>query len=173
MNWRKSLELARFGGRSEGTEEPGMGWVRLLLFFQLFLVAHQAPLFTGYSRQGYCYGLPFLPPYNKHAGTLIFLMNMSFFLCLPFIWPPYILVFFFIFLVIGICCIQWNYGFIVLTRAGPFLANVSSNILLWPPPAPRHPLPPIFLWKLQTNIHLSPWSCPTVHWGLFSGFYPC
>ena len=118
-----------------------MGWATLLLFFQLFLVAHQAPLSTGYSRQGYCSGLPFLPPYSKYAGTLIFLLNMSFFLCLPFIWPPCILVFFFIFLVIGICCIQWHYGFIVFTRAGPFLANVSSNILLQLPPTPATHLP--------------------------------
>ena len=68
-----------------------MGWATLLLFFQLFLVACQAPLSTGCSRQIYWSELPFLPPYSKYAGTLIFLLNMSFFLCLPFIWPPCIL----------------------------------------------------------------------------------
>ena len=35
---------------------------RVLLFATLWTVAHQAPLSTGFSRQEYFRGLPFLPP---------------------------------------------------------------------------------------------------------------
>ena len=39
-------------------ELPSRGW----LFVNPWTVAHQAPLSTGFPRQGYCSGLPFPSP---------------------------------------------------------------------------------------------------------------
>ena len=40
------------------------GFGRVLLFVTLWTVACQAPLSVGFSRQEYCSGLPYLPPWD-------------------------------------------------------------------------------------------------------------
>ena len=55
LMWKKSLDL-------KARQSLSFSHCHVQLFATLWTVAHQAPLFMGFSRQEYFSGLPFPPP---------------------------------------------------------------------------------------------------------------